>query len=143
MKLCKRAGNARADGPTVLVESGPTPKASRDPCGESPGAMRRQDFRPLHPARWTPECKYSGGSSRTSRVGPDSTSITSDPQQARQLVSARRHQVPRAGPIQLTGRYNYQSFADDAQSPDLMTNTAMLADKVNNPLLGLRAAGFF
>jgi predicted chitinase len=47
------------------------------------------------------------------------------------------------GPIQITGRYNYQKFADYAGVPDLMTNAAMLADKQNNPLLGMQSAGWF
>ena len=47
------------------------------------------------------------------------------------------------GPIQLTGRYNYQSYADYANSPDVMTDPTMLADSANNPLVGMQAAGWF
>jgi predicted chitinase len=47
------------------------------------------------------------------------------------------------GPIHLTGRYNYQKFADFAQLPVLMTEPWLLEDKKNHPLLGLRAAGWY
>jgi predicted chitinase len=47
------------------------------------------------------------------------------------------------GPIQITGRYNYQKFADYAGLPDLMIDPAMLADKEYSPLLGMQSAGWF
>jgi predicted chitinase len=46
------------------------------------------------------------------------------------------------GPIQITGRYNYQKFADYAGLPGLMTNPAMLANTAA-PALGTEAAGWF
>jgi predicted chitinase len=52
------------------------------------------------------------------------------------------------GPIQLTGRHNYQAFADYEKAPQLMTTTngktpvEQLADTAN-PTLGLDAAGWY
>jgi predicted chitinase len=46
------------------------------------------------------------------------------------------------GPIQITGRYNYQKFADYAGLPGLMTNPSMLAN-TTTPALGMEAAGWF
>ena len=46
------------------------------------------------------------------------------------------------GPIQITGRYNYQKFADYAGLPGLMTNPSMLANTAA-PALGMEAAGWF
>ena len=46
------------------------------------------------------------------------------------------------GPIQITGRYNYQKFADYAGLPGLMTNPSMLANTAT-PSLGMEAAGWF
>jgi predicted chitinase len=53
------------------------------------------------------------------------------------------------GPIQLTGRYNYQKFADEAGIPDLMTTPGLLVlldsttKLVTNPILGLQASAFY
>ncbi len=47
------------------------------------------------------------------------------------------------GPIQLTGRYNYQKFADYAGVPDLIAHPGMPSDNMNNPALGFEAAGYF
>jgi Chitinase class I len=44
------------------------------------------------------------------------------------------------GPIQYTGRFNYQSFATYANLPGLMTDPTMMA---NDPDVGLQAAGYF
>jgi predicted chitinase len=46
------------------------------------------------------------------------------------------------GPMQITGRYNYQKFADFAGVPALMTNPSMLGD-TTNPALGMKSAGWF
>jgi predicted chitinase len=46
------------------------------------------------------------------------------------------------GPIQITGRYNYQKFADYAGLPGLMTNPSMLANTAA-PAPGMEAAGWF
>jgi predicted chitinase len=46
------------------------------------------------------------------------------------------------GPIQITGRYNYQKFADYAGLPALMNNPSMLANTAA-PALGMEAAGWF
>ena len=47
------------------------------------------------------------------------------------------------GPIQLTGRYNYQKFADYSSTPDLMNSPAMLADKTTAATLGMQSAAWF
>jgi predicted chitinase len=48
------------------------------------------------------------------------------------------------GPIQLTGRYNYQKFADSMGAPpELMTNPALLSDRTVVPEPGVRAATWF
>jgi hypothetical protein len=49
------------------------------------------------------------------------------------------------GPIQITGRYNYQLFADYMKDQDIMTNPAMLADNANSSQasLGMTAAGWY
>lgn len=46
------------------------------------------------------------------------------------------------GPIQLTGRYNYQRFADFIGDPSVMTDPTKVSDK-NNPALGMQSAGWF
>jgi probable HAF family extracellular repeat protein len=47
------------------------------------------------------------------------------------------------GPIQLTGRYNYQTFADAVHRPDIMTDPQLLSDKVNHPEIGIEAAAWY
>jgi probable HAF family extracellular repeat protein len=47
------------------------------------------------------------------------------------------------GPIQLTGRKNYQEFADAVGRPDIMMNPQLLSDKVNHPEIGIEAAAWY
>ena len=46
------------------------------------------------------------------------------------------------GPIQLTGRYNYQLYAHYRRTPELMTNPSLLSDSTK-PELGMNSAGWF
>lgn len=46
------------------------------------------------------------------------------------------------GPIQLTGRYNYQLFADHVSLPVIMTNPSLVSASAN-PGVGLLSAGWF
>lgn len=46
------------------------------------------------------------------------------------------------GPIQLTGRWNYQRFADAVGRPDVMTDPARVSDSAD-PALGFLSAGWF
>jgi predicted chitinase len=47
------------------------------------------------------------------------------------------------GPIQITGRYNYQQLADGAGLPQIMTNPQLVSDKVNHPKIGIEAATWY
>ena len=46
------------------------------------------------------------------------------------------------GPIQLTGRYNFQEFANYAKRPDIMQTPTLVSD-LSSPTLGLDSAGWF
>jgi predicted chitinase len=46
------------------------------------------------------------------------------------------------GPIQLTGRHNFQLFADNVGNQSIMTNPSQVSD-MSHPLLGLKSAGWF
>jgi probable HAF family extracellular repeat protein len=47
------------------------------------------------------------------------------------------------GPIQITGRYNYQQLADGAGLPHIMTDPQLVSDSVNHPEIGIEAATWY
>jgi predicted chitinase len=47
------------------------------------------------------------------------------------------------GLLQITGRYNYQEFADGTGNQEVMTQPQLLSDSTSNRLLGMESAGWY
>jgi hypothetical protein len=93
------AGNPRANGPTccpVLDPGTRRPQARVEPAGVSPGAMARQDLRPVHTVLRTPLRLARWWARMDEEVGPDSPRISN---LSRHAVSQPRwHPLQRRGP---------------------------------------------